>query len=207
MEARWRQHRHKLAHGKHVNAALQSAWNKYGPAGIKFAVLIVCRAEDVLLFEQLAIDAFSPHYNVLKIAGRSIGWKHSDATKAGFRASRIGKKRGPMSAETKAKLRNALLGRSYGPLSDEHRARLSSLNKERMKIAEVRDHLSRLNRGKTLTEEHKKKIGKANSGKSPSEGAREKMAAAKRGTKQSEETKAKRLASYLRTVAERNRAA
>ena len=109
MGKRWREHRYALRHGKHVNAALQNAWNKYGSAALEFSALIICRAEDVLMFEQIAIEAFSPHYNVLKVAGRSIGWKHSDATKAGFKAKRIGVKHGPMREETKQKIRSFLL--------------------------------------------------------------------------------------------------
>lgn len=200
---RWREHRHALKKNKHVNAFLQNAWNKYGQAEMVFSLLIICREEDVLLFEQIAMDALLPCYNLLKIAGRSIGWKHSDATRAGFTAARTGVKRGPMSEETKQKIRAAQIGKPRKPISAAHRARLSEFNKERMKNPEVRKHFLQLRIGKPLTEDHKIKIGMANKGRSPSQAAIDASSAARIGIKHSEERKARRLASYLKTVAER----
>lgn len=163
IDKRWREHRHALRQGTHVNQALQNAWDKYGGDHLRFSILIICGSDDVLLYEQSAIDAFAPAYNVLQVAGRSIGWKHSDVTKAGFTASRTGVKLGPMSEAHKLKISQAQIGKPRKPLSDAHRARLSQFNKDRMKDQAVRDHLSALNRGKVLSEDHKRKIGVANS--------------------------------------------
>lgn len=204
IEGRWRGHRYALTRGCHVNSALQNAWNKYGIEGLQFGILIICEERNVLLYEQIAIDCFSPVYNVLKIAGRSCGYKHSAETRAKFTAQRTGITRGPMAETTKKKIRDAQVGKPRKPLTGEHRRRLSVFNTERMAEPSNREYLSRINTGKILTDDHKANIGAANKGRRPSREAIEKSIAARVGKPQTEERKARRLASYLRTVALRN---
>jgi group I intron endonuclease len=65
-------------HSRH----LQPAWNKYGQGAFQFQVLILCDKPSLLLYEQIALDALSPEYNVLKVAGNSLGRKATRETKS-----------------------------------------------------------------------------------------------------------------------------
>lgn len=69
---RWAQHRNALARNK-GSRHLNRAWFKYGPDQFEFSVLIVCAPENVLMFEQRAIDALKPAYNLSPTAGNTTG--------------------------------------------------------------------------------------------------------------------------------------
>ena len=73
--ARWGCHKRQLRAGTHHSAPLQRAWNKYGEAAFSFNKILVCRKEDLLLYEQHLIDALKPEYNVAKRAGSTLGVK------------------------------------------------------------------------------------------------------------------------------------
>jgi group I intron endonuclease len=116
---RWSSHRSRAAAGLHINPKLQNAFNKYGASAMRFEVLIVCRPEDLLLFEQRAIDLIEPKYNICKVAGNSLGLKRSAETKAKLAARLMGKKQSP---ETIAKRSASLTGRT---VSQETREKLA----------------------------------------------------------------------------------
>jgi group I intron endonuclease len=44
---RWRNHRHALSTGKHINTFLQRSWNKYGPDAFKFELLNIAESEEI----------------------------------------------------------------------------------------------------------------------------------------------------------------
>ena len=73
-------HRSKLKNKKHCNIHLQRSFDKH--KGAKFRPLFYC--EEILLqeMEQACIDKFKPEINILKTAYRSIGYEHTDASKA-----------------------------------------------------------------------------------------------------------------------------
>jgi group I intron endonuclease len=75
---RWNGHKKALRKGTHKNAKLQNAWNKYGEAAMTFAVALICRPVDLLLYEQAFIDVKKPQYNICLVAGSSFGVKRSD---------------------------------------------------------------------------------------------------------------------------------
>lgn len=54
---------------------------KYGYANFSVAVLEYCDKSDLCVREQYYLDKFNPQYNILKIAGSSLGFKHSEETK------------------------------------------------------------------------------------------------------------------------------
>ena len=78
---RFAQHRHTLRRGDRYNPKLINAWKKYGECAFEFRPLLVCRPEDALQYEQLAIDAFQPELNVCTVAGNCVGVRHSSATR------------------------------------------------------------------------------------------------------------------------------
>jgi group I intron endonuclease len=156
--ARWRVHRHHLRCGTHHNIKLQNAAAKYGVDALIFKKLIVCLPDNAVMYEQIAIDALCPRYNIARVAGRTTGYRHTNETKEIFKSRRpsygnLGKrqtdearakisaaKRGVpniaargrvLSDETKEKLRAAATGKKYGPMSAEHKAKIGAANKAR----------------------------------------------------------------------------
>src|SRR5437667_4928104 len=58
-EKRWRSHRNDLRRGLHTNNHLQRAWTKYGESVFEFSQLLTCPKDNLVFWEQLAIDAYS----------------------------------------------------------------------------------------------------------------------------------------------------
>ncbi len=137
-------HRRYLRKGNHHCIRLQRAWNKFGSFSDR--ILIVCRREDLLFYEQLLMDKLSPSLNVSPVAGKNIwsqetrdkiskarkGFKHTAETKAKISAAKIGVPQGKPSAETSRKRAETLRGnkRRLGcKLSQEHKKKISEVNK------------------------------------------------------------------------------
>lgn len=165
LNCRRNEHWSQLQKHKHHSSALQNAWNKYGPDAFQFKVLMFCDPADMLLYEQAALDAFQPEYNILKIAGTSLGRKASPETRAKIAAKAQGRK---VSAETIAKRSATVRGRKNASMS----ARLMG---------------NKINLGRKLSEERKRQISAFMTGrpcpKSPEH--RAKIAATLRGRKAS----------------------
>jgi len=56
--ARFLHHRRRLVLGRHANPQLQKAWDKHGTDAFQFEILLFCRPQDVLLYEQLVLDFY-----------------------------------------------------------------------------------------------------------------------------------------------------
>lgn len=97
---------------------------KYGYSGFKLEILEFCNKDEVIAREQYYIDLFNPEYNILKKAGSSLGFTHSEETKAKMKEAR---KNQIFSEETRAKIRANNLNRSE-ELKEKDRARLRELN-------------------------------------------------------------------------------
>lgn len=112
---RWLQHKNQLKNGTHHNRYLLRAFNKVGFNNIKFEILFLCSNENLIFYEQRAIDYISPKYNLCKVAGSSYGLKRSVETlkRMSIAASRslTGKKRAPFTDEHKHNLSLAKLGK------------------------------------------------------------------------------------------------
>ena len=50
---------------------------KYGYSNFKLEILEYCEPSQILLREQHYLDLFKSEYNILKIAGSSLGYKHT----------------------------------------------------------------------------------------------------------------------------------
>lgn len=79
---RWKEHLRQLTNGNHHSKVMQRAWDKYGEAAFEFKRLLVCAKEDLLWFEQRAIDVLKPAYNICKVAGSVLGYRHTEEFKA-----------------------------------------------------------------------------------------------------------------------------
>lgn len=64
------------------NLPLYRAISKYGTSNFVFLVLQFCKQDEntCLGLEQYYLDFYQPEYNILKLAGSSQGFKHSDET-------------------------------------------------------------------------------------------------------------------------------
>lgn len=77
LNTRRSQHFSELKKLKHPNSHLQSSFNKYQIDNFVFEVLFTCPKSELVRIEQYFINNYNPEYNILKMAGSSIGYKHT----------------------------------------------------------------------------------------------------------------------------------
>lgn len=53
---------------------------KYGYSSFRLDIVEYCNKEDCVKREQYYLDLLKPEYNILQLAGSSIGFKHSKNT-------------------------------------------------------------------------------------------------------------------------------
>ena len=61
---------------------------KYGYASFSFEILEYCNKNDVLVREQYYLDLLKPEYNILRIAGSSLGYLHTEEAKLKMRGTK-----------------------------------------------------------------------------------------------------------------------
>lgn len=149
---RWKAHRCDLRHKKHHSKYLQRAWNKYGEAAFAFEILLICKPEHCVLYEQICIDAFRAAdskygYNTVPIAGSSLGFRHSEEKKAYWSRIRKGRVNSP---EARAKMSAARKGMVKSP---EHIAKVAAFHRGRKRSAETRAKISIAMTGKKRSAE------------------------------------------------------
>ena len=66
---------------KYNNMVIHRTLLKYGYSAFSLYILEYCNKEDLISREQYYLDLYKPEYNVLKIAGSSVGWKQSEEWK------------------------------------------------------------------------------------------------------------------------------
>nr|YP_010836061.1 hypothetical protein QLP54_mgp05 [Phyllosticta yuccae]WGC90076.1 hypothetical protein [Phyllosticta yuccae] len=104
---------YNLKHLIKNNMSIYKALLKYGHSKFSLEILEYCDLNSVIEREQYYIDFFKPEYNILKVAGSPLGYKHTPEAIKKLILLGTGRK---ISEETKAKLRPANLGSS---VSDE----------------------------------------------------------------------------------------
>jgi len=73
------------------SSAIYSALLKYNYSSFKLEILEYCEIDVLIIREQFYIDLLKPEYNICKIAGSTLGKKHSEATKVKISISNKGK--------------------------------------------------------------------------------------------------------------------
>ncbi len=101
---------------------------KYGYVGFRLEILEYCLSSIVLDREQFYIDKFNPEYNILKIAGSNLGYKHSEAS---LKLMSVASKSRNESEEVLKFKREIMLGRK---LSKYHLERMAKNNPFRVPI-------------------------------------------------------------------------
>lgn len=175
---RWRYHLQSLRRGNHHSIYLQRAFNEYGENNFAFSLLLECSPEDLIKNEQRFIDSMNPVYNLCKVAGSPLGYKHTEETRRKVGLASAGNKFAQGHKHTQEwKRLNALrmIGNKHSlgvKQSEETRQKKSAANKGK--------HLgSKPWLGKKHTEETKKKMSATNKGKPKSEEARKHMSEAR----------------------------
>lgn len=108
---------------------------KHGFHNFNLEILEYCERKNLLDREQYYLDLMKPEYNLLKIAGSSIGFRHSEKTLNFFKNER------KISEETRSKLSKAASSRVLTEL-------------EKKKLSEIR-------LGSNLTEVTRKRISES----------------------------------------------
>src|SRR5208283_943900 len=103
-----------------------------GADGMRFETIMVFCREELLLYEQIAIDALMPRYNLTPIASNTLGLKWSKESRALKAEQMRGTKQ---SEETKRKRADALRGQKR---TEDTKALLSAKQRERFANPEER---------------------------------------------------------------------
>ena len=67
---------------------INKALLKYGYSGFKLDILEYCNKDEAVAREQYYLDLLNPEYNILKKAGSTLGFRHSDETIAKLKEAR-----------------------------------------------------------------------------------------------------------------------
>ena len=135
LKSRKNSHSSLLRKGTHTNEKLQRSYNKHGEEAFKIRTLLVCRREDLLFYEQLAIDKFNAvksGYNIAPIAGSPLGVKRTPEAKANYGAASKARWADP---EFRTRVSAALRA---GQASPEAKANYSAATKARWADPEFR---------------------------------------------------------------------
>lgn len=148
IESRIFKHLAFLRRGDHPNKHLQAAFSKYKEQNFDFELLEVCQKSELLAREQHYIDSLNPEYNICKVAGNTLGYRHNHAARNKMSIANAGNKRhlgkahseetkkiiGDLAAQrthtedAKLKISKSLLGnaRTLGhKLTEDHKAKVA----------------------------------------------------------------------------------
>lgn len=222
---RWRDHRSDLRRGNHDSSRMQNVFNKHGADVFEYVILEdVSDKAHLIGREQAWLDLTRPAYNTLKIAGSSLGMKHTTEAIAAMSVAKIGKKdtnetKARKSAALKGNTRN--LGRKHTDASrakmsafmmgntwctghkdtDETRAKKSASRTGYKNTIEALANMSAAQKGRTKTAEHRAALSAAGTGKKLSPECRAALSVALTGKKKSPETRAAMSAAQFRRQA------
>lgn len=150
---RFIQYKSALEKGNHHSIYLQRSFDKYGTSYFIMEVLLLCKQEYLLYYEQQLIEELNPDYNMNKKAVSNKGYKWSE--------------------ESREKARKAQLGNTNaaGHILSEDSKQLISKSRKGKCVREQNGFY-----GKTHTEEVREKIREAQTGRKHSEETRKKQA-------------------------------
>jgi group I intron endonuclease len=169
IKERWYDHLYTLKNNIHKNPRLQNHFNKYGESDLIFIIIELCFPEFLTAREQFYINKLNPFFNICKIAGSSLGRKHSEKSKK--KISEV--KKGSI------------------PWNKGKTGLQISWFKGKKHTEEAKGKNRVAHKGKQLSEETKQKIGEAGRGRNHTKEAKQKISIANKGRKRSEETKLK----------------
>lgn len=127
---RKKEHFSRLYNQTHHNIHLQNSYNKYGKDAFIFEIIEVVDYKNggkltLLDREQYYINILKPEYNILQIAGSTLGYNHSEEIKDQISKSLLGVKKSKIHAQH---IKECQKGKT---LSEEHKHKLSIAAKNR----------------------------------------------------------------------------
>jgi len=200
---RWKEHKNELKSGRHANGRLQNHYNKYGAEDLVYRYLTPCEKDFLIIAEQAFIDFYKPYFNILPKAGSTIGYRHTEESRAKMSLGLIGNTHTlgkHLSEEHKAKLSIAATGKRRSADTKTKMGERQIGNKKALghkHSAETREKMGAWQRGRALSDDTKEKIrerAKGNKrwlGKHHSEETKKKLSEANTGKRLSEETRQK----------------
>jgi hypothetical protein len=129
IKQRWRGHQFLLKNNKHDNPIIQNHYNKYGKDDLQFSIIEsfeFISKEHLLQREQHYLDTTEHYFNILKIAGSILGFKHSKETCDRMSILKMGNKNmlgHHHSEESKQKISEKKLGKCF--MSEEDKVNMS----------------------------------------------------------------------------------
>lgn len=132
---RLHEHRRLLRRGAHHSPYLQRAWNKHGESAFDFKPVAMLDAENLLEFEQRAIDSNSGGYNMNPIAGKPPSPKGKKRSKAHCKALSRALLGNQISESVKAKLRRKNTLKKPCPYCGRERKRYYNKHGKMYKLA------------------------------------------------------------------------
>jgi hypothetical protein len=75
------------------NSMIYKALLKYGYSNFRLDIIEICKPIDLIEREQYYLDLLKPEYNILKMAGSLLGFKHNKDTLELIRTSKLGRSR------------------------------------------------------------------------------------------------------------------
>ena len=114
---------------------INKAFLKYGYSKFKLEIIEYCDKSNLLNREQYYIDLLNPEYNILKIAGSAIGYKHTKEAIEKIRKAGLGRSR---DKETKKKISATL--KTFFSENEKARgtmAKIGALNGKKVKIQDL----------------------------------------------------------------------
>lgn len=117
-----------LSSSKRGASLICQALLKYGYSGFRLDILEYCPSSIVLVREQFYLDKLKPEYNILKVAGSNLGYKHSEVS---LKLMGLASKSRNKSEEVLKFKRKVMLGRK---LSEDHLERMAKNNPFRVPI-------------------------------------------------------------------------
>jgi group I intron endonuclease len=120
------------------NMVINKALLKHDISNFSLEILEYCEPENAVSREQYYIDLLNPEYNILRKAGSSLGFKHSEQTRAKMSAPKSEATRTKLSALNKGK-NNPMFGKTQ---SEETRAQMSASHMGRKRSEEDKANIS-----------------------------------------------------------------
>jgi group I intron endonuclease len=159
LRIRQKLHIHALEQQKHHSPHLQHAWNTYGCDAFEFIVMEEIEDhQNLISTEQKYLDELDPTYNVLSLAGSSLGQKRSPEAREKMRQAHLGEKHSP---ERKLIRILAQSGENHWTknkkFSDDAKKKMSETHKKKYANGYVHPQL-----GKKKTKEQIEKMHKLN---------------------------------------------
>jgi hypothetical protein len=74
------------------NMVINKALLKHDIAKFKLEILKYCSPDECIKWEQFYLDLLKPEYNILQIAGSSLGYRHKEESRVKISAASIGEK-------------------------------------------------------------------------------------------------------------------